>query len=415
VEKAAFGKESGIIMAILRRDYLIVGAGVAGGSVCEGIRQYDPKGTVMLVGNDGDLPYSRFRLLGGGLAAEIPSLEDLRIFSPTWYAEQAIDARLDTPVRQLNLERHLAVLSTGQVVEFRKACLATGTRVHRPLVAGAALGNLFYLRSWRDLIALREASASEPHLAVVGGGAVAGLVAAQFAQRSGSQVFLVHRGKALWNRLLDEASAAWLTGYYESKGVQMRVGEALNGFEGRTALKNIQTKSGQRFPAGAAVVAFGLEMNLGLVANTPLSYPHGTPVNEFLETDEKGIYAAGAIAAYPDKIFGGVRRSELEDCARRQGLVAGANMTGKKRQRFDWMPHRTLTVFDLRFEWVGDFSRTPTRLEVEGDRASGQFLVRHFLHGNLQGVTCCNQSPEVVADWKDRVRNQPREFKRHAA
>lgn len=402
-------------MAILRRDYLIIGAGVAGCSVCEGIRQYDPKGTVLLVGNEGELPYSRLRLLGGGLAAESPSLEDLRIFSSAWYEEQAIDVRPDTPVRQLNLDRHLAVLSTGQVVEFRKACLATGARVHRPMVAGAALGNLFYLRSWRDVNALREASASEPHLAVLGGGAVAGLVAAQFAQRSGSQVFLVHRGKTLWNRLLDEASAAWLTGYYESKGVQMRVGEALNGFEGRTALKNIQTKSGQRFPAGAAVVAFGLEMNLGLVANTPLSYPHGTPVNEFLETDEKGIYAAGTIAAYPDKIFGGVRRSEQEDCARLQGLVAGANMTGKKRQRFEWMPHRTLTVFDLRFEWVGDFSKTPTRLEVDGDRASGQFLVRYFLHGNLQGVTYCNQSPEVVAHWKERVRQQPREFKRHAA
>ncbi len=402
-------------MAILRRDYLIIGAGVAGGSACEGIRQYDPKGSVMLVGSEGELPYWRLRLLEEGLGVDTPSIGTLRVLSPTWYAEHAIDVRLETAVRQLNLERHLAVLSTGQVVEFRKACLATGGRVHRPLVAGAALGNLFYLRSWRDVLALREAAQQEPRLAVVGGGAVAALVAAQFAQGSGSQVLLVHRGKTLWSRLLDEASAVWLTAHFESKGIQMRMGEALNGFEGRTALKNIQTKSGQRFPAGTAVVALGLEMNLGLVANTPLSYPHGTPVNEFLETDEKGIYAAGTIAAYPDKIFGGVRRSEQEDCARLQGLVAGANMTGKKRQRFEWMPHRTLSIFDLRFDWVGDFSRTPCQLEMEGDRERGQFLVRHFFHGILQGVTCCNQSPAVVATWKEHVREQPRELKRYAA
>ena len=111
-------------------------------------------------------------------------------------------------------------------------------------------------------------------------------------------------------------------------------------------------------------------MNLELVRNTPLSSVKGTPVNEFLETDEKGIYAAGDIALYPDKIFGGQRRVDHWENARQQGLLAGANMTGKKRQRYDYLPRYTSEVFDLKFQFIGDFtSGPPARHEsFEGSR-----------------------------------------------
>ena len=131
-------------------------------------------------------------------------------------------------------------------------------------------------------------------------------------------------------------------------------------------LRNIQTKNGNRYPASLALVALGSELNLELVRNTPLSSPKGTPVNEFLETDEKGIYAAGDIALYPDRIFGGVRRTDHWDNARQQGLNAGANMTGKKRQRYDHLPHYTSELFDLSLRFVGNFG---TR---RGPRAGGR-------------------------------------------
>src|SRR5439155_6207432 len=133
----------------------------------------------------------------------------------------------------------------------------------------------------------------------------------------------------------------------------------LNGFEGKTVLKNIQTKSGDRFPAQMALVAVGSDPNLELVHNTPLSSPNGTPVNDYLETDEKGIYAAGDIALFPDNIFGGVRRIEHWDNAKEQGLVAGANMTGRKRIKYDYVPYFFSDLFDLSFEFFGDFRQPP--------------------------------------------------------
>ena len=75
--------------------------------------------------------------------------------------------------------------------------------------------------------------------------------------------------------------------------------------------------------------------------------PHGSPVNDYLETEEKGIYAIGDLAFYPDRLMGGMRRQTHWENAREQGLVAGANMTGQKAN-----PLRTAALFldgDVRF------------------------------------------------------------------
>ncbi|MEI9892416.1 MAG: NAD(P)/FAD-dependent oxidoreductase [Chthoniobacter sp.] len=318
------------------------------------------------------------------------AVEKLCVHDAAWFQKHHVDLRLDTFVTQFNIERHLAVLGNGQAVEFRKALLATGSRARRPQVAGGNLGNVFYLRSLRDVLALREIAETEHQIAIVGGGFIALETASLLAQLPKAQVTLMHRAP-LWTRSLGPEASVWLGEYLGKQGIKLMVGETLNGFEGRTVLKNVQTKSGQRFPAGLAIVAVGAEPNLGLVLNTPLAYPHGTPVNEYLETDEKGIFAAGDVAAYPDKILGGVRRVEHWNAAVAQGLVAGQNMTGKKRIKFEHLPHATSTVFDLHFDFLGDFSRPPSRIEFEGDLAKKKFIVRAFQLSALMSVALCNQ------------------------
>src|SRR5204863_668159 len=130
--------------------------------------------------------------------------------------------------------------------------------------------------------------------------------------------------------------------------------------------------------AGVAVVACGAEPNLELVRNTPLAGPHGSPVSEYLETEEQGIYAIGDLAFHPDRIMGGVRRQTHWENAREQGLVAGANMTGKKRIRYEQIPCFWTEMFDLKMHFVGDFSLQPTRVALKGTYAKKKFVVRYY-------------------------------------
>lgn len=400
---------------MIRRDYLIVGAGVGGASVCEGIREHDQKGSVMLVGNEVALPYHRPLLFKNYLNAGEPGgIEKIQCLPTEWFEKNQIDLRLDTLVTQLNLERRIAVLGSGQAVEFKKACLATGARARRPQVPGASLGNVLYLRSLRDVLAMREMMEHERDIVIVGGGFLAVQAATLLGQRPKTKLTLVHRGRHLWNRMLDAETAEWFTSLFPQKHVKLALGETLNGFEGRTVVRNVQTKSGARISAELVIMAIGCEPNLGLVHNTPLAYPTGAPVNDLLETDEKGIYAIGDIALYPDKILGGVRRFEHWEAAMAQGKVAGANMTGKKRIRWERVPHCTGSALDMNFDFVGDFSKPPTRFEIEGDRTKKKFIARYFQPNGLMGILLCNAPAERVESAKTELRNAPRGKEREA-
>jgi NAD(P)H-nitrite reductase large subunit len=398
---------------MIRRDYLIVGAGIGGVNACEGIREHDPKGSILMVGAEHELPYHRPQLFPQVLAKGKITAEKLHPHDTEWFKKKHVDLRLGTVVTQFNLERKLAVLGNGQAVEFKKACLATGCRARRPQVAGANLGNVFYLRSLRDVQSFAEILESEKEIVIVGGGRIASEVAAILSERPKTSVTLMHRGKGLLGKFLDEESSVWLAELYANAGVKLMLNETLNGFEGRTVIRNVQTKSGQRIGASLALVALGAEMNNGLFLNTPLNYPNGTPVNDYLETEEKGVYAVGDIALFPDRVYGGQRRAEQWENAVEQGKIAGANMTGRKRIKWETMPHTAVSVFDLHFDFVGDYSKPATRVEVIGDRAKKKFMVRHFHLAALMGVSLCNQPADKVDAAKTELREWPREIKRY--
>src|SRR6516165_2169410 len=388
---------------MIQRDYLIVGGGVGGACACDGLRQYDPKGSVTLVTNEAYIPYQRPPLSKSFLRDSNTSVEKLVEKTEDWYRKKGIELRLGTLVRELNIERRLAVLENGQTIEFRKACIATGSRARRPQVAGASLGNVVYLRGYRDALAIQEILLSEKHVVIVGSGFLGAEVSSTLLH-SGAKLSLLSRDKFIWQDLLDPDTAQWLTHLYEVAGIQLLLNENLNGFEGKTVVRNIQTKSGLRFPAGLAIVAIGVEPNLSLVVNTPLSSPSGCPVNEYLETDEKGIYAAGDIALYPDRIYGGAKRITNVEMARAQGLTAGANMTGRKRQKFEVVPTCSSYVLGMHFDFIGDFSTPHLLAEIEGSREKKNFIARYRRGEMLVATVLCNRKPEEVHKIQEEVK-----------
>jgi 3-phenylpropionate/trans-cinnamate dioxygenase ferredoxin reductase subunit len=388
---------------MIQRDYLIIGGGIGGASACEGVRRHDKRGSVTLVGAEVFPPYKRWILSKDFLREKDPQPRKLLEPNEPWYEKHKIETRFGTVVTQFNIDRRLAVLANGESIEFNKACLAMGSRPIRPPVAGTSLGNVIYLRTIRDTLALKEMASLEKGIMVVGGGLLACEAAASLRMMK-LKVGLMHRDSYLLNRYIDPETGSWFTDYFAKHGVTLSMGESLNGFEGKTVLRNVQTKSGNRFPVGLAVVACGAEPNLDLVRNTPLAGPHGSPVTEYLETEEKGIYAVGDLAFYPDRIMGGVRRQTHWENARSQGLVAGANMTGKKRIRYEQVPYFWTEMFDLRMDFVGDFSVLPTRVDLHGTYAKKKFVVRYYQGDKLRAILLCQQPPRDVETAKTQLR-----------
>src|SRR6478672_10055623 len=388
---------------MIQRDYLIIGGGIGGASACEGVRRHDKRGSVALIGAEVFPPYKRWILSKDFLREKDTQPKKLLEPNESWYEKHKIETRFGTAVTQFNIDRRLAVLANGESIEFNKACLAMGSRPVRPPVAGTNLGNVIYLRTIRDTLALKEMASVERGIMVVGGGLLACEAAASLRMMK-LKIGLMHRDPYLLNRYLDPETGTWLTDYFAKHSVVLSMGESLNGFEGKTVLRNIQTKSGNRFPVGLAVVACGAEPNLDLVRNTPLSGPHGSPVTEYLETEEKGIYAIGDLAFYPDRVMGGMRRQTHWENAREQGLVAGANMTGKKRIRYEQVPYFWTELFDLRMDFVGDFTLQPTRVNLDGTYPKKKFIARYYQGDKLRGILLCQQTQREVDAAKNQLR-----------
>src|SRR5207247_8740290 len=243
---------------MIQRDYLVIGGGIGGASACEGIRRHDKRGSVTLVSAEVFPPYKRWILSKSFLREK--SLQPKKLQEPTehWYRAHKIETRFGTVVTQFNIDRRLAVFANGESIEFNKACLAMGSRPVRPPVAGVGLGNVIYLRTIRDALALKEMASVEKGVMVVGGGLLACEAAASLRTIK-LKVGLMHRDSYLLNRYLDAETGAWLTDYFAKHGVNMSMGEGLNGFEGKTVLGNIHTKSGHRLLVGLIVVACGAE------------------------------------------------------------------------------------------------------------------------------------------------------------
>ena len=388
---------------MIERDFLIIGAGIAGASVCEGIRAYNTTSSVTLVGNESFLPYYRPPLSLEGLSNESFSSDSLLVHPQEWYDTNHVEVRLHSVVTAFNLERKVAVLSSGQAIHFGKACLATGSRAFRPPIGGANLGNVFYLKTLRELLAIRETAPTCENVVVVGNTALACEVSLAL-QHFNCNVTLLNRDHYFFQNVLDAETGNWLSDYLSRKGIRLMLNENINGFEGKTLLRNIQTKSGTRFPCAMAIVAMGEELNMELVRNTPLSGGTGTPVTETLETEEKGIYAVGDIALFPDKIYGGTRRISNPEIARAQGLLAGGNMTGKRRQKFECVPWTHSQIGELSLDFIGDFSRPPVRFDLIGNREDNHFVIQYYQGPMLVGMLLCNQPAAEVSRLRAEFR-----------
>src|SRR5438045_9783294 len=117
------------------------------------------------------------------------------------------------------------------------------------------------------------------------------------------------------------------------------------------------------------------------------------------------MYAVGDLAFYADRIVGGVRRQTHWENARSQGLIAGANMTGKKRIRYEQIPSFWTEMFDLRMDFVGDFSVLPTRVGLDGTYAKKKFIARYYQGEKLRGILLCQQSEREVDAAKTQLRH----------
>jgi NADPH-dependent 2,4-dienoyl-CoA reductase/sulfur reductase-like enzyme len=320
--------------------YLVVGGGMTADAACRGIRDHDPDGSIGLVGDEPDPPYSRPPLSKG--------LWQGKGEDTIWRGTGAlgVELRLGRRIAGLDLDAHRAVDDHGESYGYERLLLATGARP-RTLPSGGE--GVVYYRTVADYRHLRGLAREGARFVVVGGGFIGSEIAAALSW-TGCAVTMVFPENGIGGRLFPPELADFVTGYYRERGVEVLPGELVERIEGGA----VTLGSGRRLEADGVVAGLGVEPKVELAVAA------GLPVDDGIVVDELGrvggredVFAAGDVARFPAKALGVLMRVEHEDHANSHGRAVGANMAGAGRP-YENLPFFYSDLFELGYEAVGE-------------------------------------------------------------
>ncbi len=380
-------------MTLDHYDYVIVGAGLAGVSAVEGIRQRDNQGSILLAGAEPQRPYNR-PPLSKQLWTGKETLEKIFIHSAEFYGRERVELALATQIDAVDAGAREIRDRQGRRYRYGKLLLATGGSPRRLPIPGGGLDGLSYFRTYDDYVQLRRAAASAKTAVVIGGGFIGSEIAAAL-NMLGIEVSMVFPGPHLVDRVFPEPLARALQAGFAERGVHVLAGDRPASITRSGKHFIVRTEQGRRIGADLAVAGIGITPNLTLAAQAHLQTGDGVVVNEHLQTSDPDIYAAGDNAYFPYPSLGRSMRVEHWDNSLNQGRCAGRNMAGSG-EAYDYMPFFYSDLFDFGYEAVGSVDASlETYADWQEENRTG--VIYYLADGVVQGVMLCNVWEKVDA------------------
>src|SRR5881275_868455 len=280
---------------------VIVGAGAAGNAAAEMLRREGYDGPIKLIGADEFLPYDRPNLSKDYLAGTAPE-EWIPLRSADFYREQKIDVITNTSVFVIGPKTKQATLSDGRSLGYGALLLATGAEPVRLQIPGDDLPHVCYLRTLADSRHI-IAKAENAKRAVVIGASFIGLEVAASLRERKLEVGVVGKHSLPLEKVLGRELGQLIRETHEEHGVKFHLGRTPAVIQDR----HVQLDDGTVLDCDLVVVGIGVRPNVALAETAGIATDNGVLVNEFLETNVSGIFAAGDIARWPDPRAGRIR------------------------------------------------------------------------------------------------------------
>lgn len=365
----------------------MVGNGMAGVKTLEELLKHAPERyDITVFGAEPHGNYNRI-MLSPVLAGEM-SLPDIMLNDLAWYRGHGITLHAGYTVTAIDRVRRRvrAQGRDGEVVEaaYDRLLLATGSTPFMLPVPGNDLPGVIAYRDIADTEAMIAAARDHRHAVVIGGGLL-GLEAANGLALRGMDVSVVHLGGWIMDRQLDRPAAELLQATLEARGLTFRLGahtgELLAGSDGRVA--RLRLKDGDELPADLVVMAAGIRPSTALAEAARLRCERGIVVSDTLQTvTDPRIYAVGECASHRGIAYGLV--APLFEQAR----VCANHLAGFGIGRYQGSVTSTkLKVTGVDVFSAGDFMGGEDCEEVVlHDRAGGIYKKLVLKNGRLAGA-----------------------------
>ncbi len=360
-------KDQGTIMS----EYLIIGNSAGAIGAAEGIRTVDGTNPAVLVSDEPYLSYSR-PLISKYLAGE-RSIEEIWFRPADFYSNNRIDLLPGVKVESLDVENHAARLADGRKIEWRKLLLATGGTPIVPRLTGNVKEGVFTFLTIDDAKAVDKYIAKGMRAIVIGGGLI-GISAAEALTKRGLEVIVVEMKDRILNTILNEEASAIAAEAYTKAGVKFITNQTVREIVGGTKTTGVILNDGTKITCNLVIMAIGVQPRTELALQAGLKVNRGILVDRFMATSHPDVYAAGDVAEAYDFVYQENRVTPIWPNAYIGGRVAGLNMAGLKTEYAGGTIMNSLSYFGLDIATAGAVAPLPfPDCEVISQRSDGAY------------------------------------------
>jgi NAD(P)H-nitrite reductase large subunit len=220
-------------------------------------------------------------------------------------------------------------LEGGTKVPYDKLLIATGARAKSVDVTGVDKKGVQTLRNIDDARAIIKGLDKAKRIVVLGGGLI-GLRDAYALRQRDKEVTVVVKSPQVLSQMVDADAAKIIASTLEKKGIKIMTGVAAKEITGKGSVEGILLDNGKKLECRLVIIGKGVKANTEIASEAGIKVEDGITVNEFLQTSDKDIFAAGDVAETYDIARGSKRINALWPSAVEEGEVAALNMLGKK-------------------------------------------------------------------------------------
>ena len=287
-----------------KKKLVMVGNGMAGVRTLEELLKLAPDHyDITVFGAEPHPNYNRI-LLSPVLAGEM-TIQDIILNDHSWYAEHGITLHLGKTVSRIDRVQRRVIAEDGTEAPYDRLLLATGSNPFMLPIPGNDLPGVISYRDINDTDSMIDAARRYRHAVVIGGGLL-GLEAANGLKLRGMDVTVIHLADWLLERQLDQTAGRMLQKSLEDRGLTFLLGRQtemlIAGESGRVAA--LRLKDGAQIAADLVVMAVGIRPNTTLAESAGIYCNRGIVVNDTLQTYDPKIYAVGECVAHRGIAYG---------------------------------------------------------------------------------------------------------------
>lgn len=283
---------------------VVVGNGMAGIRTVEELLKLMPgMYDITVFGAEPHPNYNRI-LLSPVLAGE-QRFDEIVLNPLAWYAENGIRLHVGKEVTRIDRIRRKVIAADGTEAAYDRLLLATGSLPIVLPVPGKDLKGVIGYRDMHDTQTMIDTATRKRHAVVIGGGLL-GLEAANGLKQRGMQVTVVHLADWLLERQLDPVAGQLLQRSLSERGLDFRLGTSTTELVGNAdgEVVAVRFSDGSEVPADLVVMAAGIRPNIALAQAAGIHCTRGIVVNDTLQTFDPRVYAVGECASHRGIAYG---------------------------------------------------------------------------------------------------------------